>query len=641
MAGAESRTHVVGTAGHVDHGKSTLVHALTGIHPDRLREEVERQMTIDLGFAWLTLPEGESVGFVDVPGHRDFIENMLAGVSGMDAVLLVIAADEGVMPQTREHAAILRLLGVERGIIVLTKADLADDPDWLHMVEADARALLTGTPLADSEVMAVSARTGQGVPELVQALASLLHGLPPRADHGRPRLPIDRVFSMPGFGTVLTGTLLDGRLELGQDVELSPSGLRGRIRGLQTHKRKIEIAMPGSRVAVNISGVGVEAVERGEVLGQPGMHPATRLMDVRIDCLADASGPITHNQELKLFTGTAQRVARIRVLDSDRIRPGESGWAQLVLRQAVVASAGDRLVVRRPSPGETLGGGLVIEPAPARLHKRREAQVLATLQRLAQGDPRDRLVELAASEGPATLAQLAAVAKLDEGSAAALAADLIASGRVRRIGAGAPSAEGLLIENQAWGRLTERARRVLEEYHRSFPLRAGMPREELKSRLHLEGKVYLACLHAWCVEGKLQEVAGCVAVARFRPAPAGSQQAAMERMMGQVKAAEFAPPSVKDMTDALGDELYAYLVASGELVVVSPEVAFGAEAYGKLVRGTSELLAREGQATVARIRDEFDTSRKYILALLEHLDAKGITVRDGDVRRLGPRASQG
>jgi len=641
VPGAEDRTHVVGTAGHVDHGKSTLVHALTGIHPDRLREEVERQMTIDLGFAWLTLPEGEAIGIVDVPGHRDFIENMLAGVGGMDAVLLVIAADEGVMPQTREHAAILRLLGVERGIIVLTKVDLVDDPEWLRMVEADARALLAGTPLAESQVLAVSARTGLGLPELVRALATLLQGLPQRADRRRPRLPIDRVFSMPGFGTVMTGTLLDGCLELGQDIELSPSGLRGRIRGLQTHKRRIERAVPGSRVAVNISGVGVEGVERGEVLGLPGMHPATRLMDVRVDCLADASGPITHNQELKLFTGTAQRAARIRILDGDRIRPGESGWAQLVLRHAVAASAGDRLVVRRPSPGETLGGGIVVEPAPARLHRRREARILATLERLAQGDPRDRLVEVAAREGPASLAHLAALAKLDEGSAAAWAADLIAAGRLRRIGAGAPPAEGLLIESEAWDRLTERARRVLEAYHLSFPLRAGMPREELKSRLHLEGRAYPACLQAWGVEGKVREVAGSVALDGFHPAPSEPQQAAIEALMGRVRAAEFSPPSVKDLTDALGEELYAYLVASGALVVVSPEVAFGAEAYGKLVRGVRELLGREGKATVARIRDEFDTSRKYILALLEHLDARGITVRDGDVRRLGPRGGEG
>jgi selenocysteine-specific elongation factor len=364
-------------------------------------------------------------------------------------------------------------------------------------------------------------------------------------------------------------------------------------------------------------------------------------MDVRIDCLEDASGPISHNQELKLFTGTAQRVARIRILDGDRIRPGESGWAQLVLRRAVAAAAGDRLVVRRPSPGETLGGGIVIEPAPARLHRRREAQVLATLKRLAHGDPRDRLAEAAASEGPATLAQLAAVAKLDQGTAAGMVEDLIAAGRVRRIGAGTSPAEALLIESKAWARLTERAQRVLEKFRRAYPLRPGVPREELKSRLGLESKVYLACLHTWGVEGLVQETSGCVAQRGFRPTPSESQQAAIERLMGQVAAAEFSPPSVKDMTDALGEELYAYLVASAALVAVSPEVAFGAEAYGKLVRGVRELLAREGQATVARIRDEFDTSRRYILALLEHLDARGITVRDGDVRRLGPRAGEG
>jgi selenocysteine-specific elongation factor len=637
----EGRTHVVGTAGHVDHGKSTLVHALTGIHPDRLREEVEREMTIDLGFAWLTLPQGEAVGIVDVPGHRDFIENMLAGVGGMDAVMLVVAADEGVMPQTREHAAILRLLGIERGILVLSKADLADDPEWLRLVESEARALLAGTPLAESRVVPVSARTGQGVPELVQALASLLRDLPHRADRGRPRLPIDRVFTMPGFGTVVTGTLLDGRLELGQEVELSPSGMRGRVRGLQTHKRKIELALPGSRVAVNLSGVGAESVARGEVLTLPGAYPATRLIDVRVDCLADASAPITHNQELKLFIGTAQRVARIRLLGGERLRPGESGWAQLVLRRAVTALAGDRLVVRRPSPGETLGGGVVVETAPARLHRRQDAHILATLERLAQGDPRERLVERAAAEGPATAQQLAAAANLDTDSAAAMLEDLIGGGRMRRLGAAAPAAERLLVESNSWKQLTDRARSVVQEYHRAFPLRPGVPREELKSRLGLQGRAFLACLHTWCAEGLMRESSGCVALLDYRPAPSASQQAAIDRVMAQVVAAGSSPPTVKELTDALGAEVYAYLVTSGALVSVSPEVAFGAAAYRTLVSGVRQLLAREGQATVARLRDEFGTSRKYVLALLEHLDAKGITVRDGDFRRLGPGAGVG
>jgi selenocysteine-specific elongation factor len=445
---------------------------------------------------------------------------------------------------------------------------------------------------------------------------------------------------MQGFGTVLTGTLLDGRLELGQEVELSPSGLRGRVRGLQTHKHKLELALPGSRVAVNLSGVGVEAVERGDVLTLPSAFHPTRLIDVRVDCLADASGPITHNQELKLFIGTAQRVARIRLLDGERIRPGESGWAQLVLRRPVAASSGDRLVVRRPSPGETLGGGIVVEPAPARLHRRREAQVLATLRRLAQGDPRERLIELTASEGPVAPAQLAAAAQLDPESAAAMTQELIDGGRVRPIGPAGSSSEAFLIECEAWSRLASRARGVLEDYHRGYPLRPGVPREELKSRMRLEAKVFLACLHTWCAEGLMREALGCVALAGFRPEPSTSQQAAIDRVMGQVAAAGFSPPSVKELTDALGSEVYAFLVASGALVSVSPEVAFGAEAYGTLVRGVCGLLAREGQATVARIRDEFGSSRKYILALLEHLDARGMTVRDGDIRRPGPRAVQ-
>ena len=276
---------VIGTAGHVDHGKSTLVQALTGIHPDRLKEEREREMTIDLGFAWLKLPDGEDIGVVDVPGHRDFIENMLAGVGGIDATLFVIAADEGIMPQTREHLAILDILQVQGGVVALTKVDLIDDPDWLYLVEDDVHTALEGTILADAPVIRVSARTREGLPELLQALSTCLAERPARPDLGRPRLPVDRVFSMPGFGTVVTGTLLDGNLRLGDEVEILPSGLRGRVRGLQTHKHKEEQAVPGSRTAVNISGVNLEQVLRGDVIAHPGDYQPTRRMDMRFHLL--------------------------------------------------------------------------------------------------------------------------------------------------------------------------------------------------------------------------------------------------------------------------------------------------------------------------------------------------------------------
>ncbi|MEI7848269.1 MAG: selenocysteine-specific translation elongation factor, partial [Chloroflexota bacterium] len=267
---------VIGTAGHVDHGKSTLIAALTGTHPDRLKEEQEREMTIELGFGWLLLPDGEEVGIVDVPGHRDFIANMLAGVGGIDAALLVIAADEGVMPQTSEHLAILDLLQIQRGLVVITKIDMVDDADWLDLVENDIHTALAGTVLENAPMLRVSARKGLGLEELKRALAVLLQDLPPRMDLGRPRLPIDRVFSMPGFGTVVTGTLSDGHLGLADEVEILPSGKKGRIRGLQSHKKKEENATPGSRTAVNISGLAVDEIGRGEVLVTPGHYQVTR-----------------------------------------------------------------------------------------------------------------------------------------------------------------------------------------------------------------------------------------------------------------------------------------------------------------------------------------------------------------------------
>ncbi|MCZ7542658.1 MAG: selenocysteine-specific translation elongation factor [Anaerolineae bacterium] len=345
--------HVIGTAGHVDHGKSALVRALTGINPDRLREEQEREMTIDLGFAWLTLPNGESVGIVDVPGHRDFIENMLAGVGGIDAALFVVAADEGVMPQTREHLAILDLLETQGGVIALTKRDLIHDPEWLELVTAEVSEAVDGTVLADAPIIPVSAHTGEGLEALVTALQSALAGRPPHPDRGRPRLWVDRVFTISGFGTVVTGTLTDGALAVGQEVVFLPEGLRGRVRGLQTHKAKIERALPGSRVAVNVSGVSKDQVRRGDLLTIPGWLRGTVLADVRFRHLPDASRPLRHNTEVKLFVGAAEVVARARLLDAPELAPGQEGWLQLRLERetpSCVATASSCAIPRRRRP---------------------------------------------------------------------------------------------------------------------------------------------------------------------------------------------------------------------------------------------------------------------------------------------------
>ena len=356
---------VIGTAGHVDHGKSTLIEALTGIHPDRLKEEREREMTIDLGFAWLELPGGEPVGIVDVPGHRDFIENMLAGIGGIDAVLFVVAADEGVMPQTREHLAILDILQINGGVIALTKIDMVSEDEWLDLVEDDVSRVVAGTILQDAPILRVSAKNDLGLSELLVTLEEVLAEKPPRQDLGRPRLPVDRVFSIAGFGTVVTGTMSDGHLQVGDEVEILPDGTHGRIRGLQTHKQKEELAIPGSRTAINISGVGLDAVKRGDVVVHPGDYQPSQRMDLRFRLLPDVSQSLKHNTEVKLFIGAAEVLARVRTLGKEEIQPGDEGWLQLEMREPIVAIRGDHYIIRRPSPGETLGGGRVVDPHPS------------------------------------------------------------------------------------------------------------------------------------------------------------------------------------------------------------------------------------------------------------------------------------
>ena len=389
--------YVIGTAGHVDHGKSTLVQALTGIDPDRLAEEKAREMTIDLGFAWLELGDEAAqveVGVVDVPGHRDFIENMLAGVGGIDVALFVVAADEGVMPQTREHLAILDLLEVRGGVVALTKTDLvADDPDWLELVMLDVSEALQGTVLADAPILPVSAKTGAGMAELKQVLWQKLAASPPRPDNGRPRLPIDRIFTLSGFGTIVTGTLIDGRFHIGDTVEIQPTGLKGRIRGLQTHKTKLDVARPGSRVAINLTGIDKDDLARGHVVAAPDVIGHTILFDAAYRHLPDATKPLKHNTTIKLFVGAAELLARVRVLGSERIEPGQSGWLQLATTEPVAVTRGDRFILRRPSPGETIGGGRVLDPHPGRRHRRFRSETVERLKTLSQGTPAELLLQ--------------------------------------------------------------------------------------------------------------------------------------------------------------------------------------------------------------------------------------------------------
>lgn len=643
---------VIGTAGHVDHGKSTLVEALTGIHPDRLKEEREREMTIDLGFAWLRLPGAdgepdEEVGIVDVPGHRDFIENMLAGVGGIDAALFVVAVDEGVMPQTREHLAILDLLNIQGGVVALTKIDMLDtDPqaraEWLGLVESELRALLQGTVLEGAPVVPVSARSGEGLAELKQALRACLRGRPPRPDLGRPRLPVDRVFTMPGFGTVVTGTLLDGRFAVGDEVEVLPGGRRGRVRGLQTHKKKEQVALPGSRTAINIAGLAVEQVRRGDVIVHPGDYHPTQRLDVHFRLLPEVSRPLTHNSEVKLFLGTAEVMARLRLLGVETLQPGEEGWLQLELRQAVVAVRGDRYILRRPSPGETLGGGFVIDPHPQKRHRRFAIETLRALEALALGTPQEVLRQTLLNLGAAPWQQVLERSHLEAASATQAARMMLASGEMLLL-EDSPSdelrPEAPVIHRSVWEQVTERAIGEVEAYHRAFPLRRGMPREELHSRLRETTRLGSAViLHAvvrrLVTQGMLHEEGPLVFLPghriRFNP----TQQQAIERLWTRFAAQPFAPPTLKECQAEVGEEVCNALIELGELVRVAPEVVFRRADYERFVEEVRHLIQSQGALTVAQARDHFHTSRRYALALLEHLDALGVTRREGDERRL-------
>ena len=610
------RNYVVGTAGHIDHGKSTLITTLTGIDPDRLAEEKRRGMTIDLGFAHLQLPSGLDVGIVDVPGHARFIRNMLAGTHGLDAVMLVIAADEGVMPQTREHLEIIDLLDVRRGVVVLSKVDLVD-ADWLALVNSEVVQTLEGTSLASAPVVPFSAFTGEGKSELIATLDALLAASPSRPDLGRPRLPIDRAFTMSGFGTVVTGTLVDGSLNVGEELEVVPSGRTVRVRGLQQHNRKVETASPGSRVAANLTGVEKEQLARGDVLARPKTLEATRRADATVRVLASASQPLRHGAALLLHTGTAEVGCRVIVLDSDEIAAGAEGWVQLYLERPIAAAERDRLILRIPSPATTIAGGTFVDVTPRR-HARHDSVVRDSLERRAAGDvlqeelrkyPRGVTV---AALLKATMAPEADVARLD----------------ARRIG-------DWLFDKGAWRAITDRATRELGAYHSAHPLRPGVAREELRNRLGVSPGAFPSVVQGLLQDGLVVERVGSVALPEHRVElhEVDGTATALVELLGRQP---FAPPSLSDAVKQTGatPEVVRALAQRGEIVRVSDDIAFTKAAYESAVAMVRGIIANSGSITVAQLRDSMGASRRPVLALLEHLDAQHVTRRVGDARVL-------
>jgi selenocysteine-specific elongation factor len=607
---------VVGTAGHIDHGKSTLITALTGIDPDRLVEEKRRGMTIDLGFAHMSLPSGREVGIVDVPGHARFIRNMLAGVHGLDAVILVVAADEGVMPQTREHLEIVDLLEVHRGLVALTKVDLVDD-EWRGLVTAEVAEALEGTSLAGAEILPISAVTGAGLHDLVVALDLLLDDTDPRADLGRPRLPVDRVFTMSGFGTVVTGTLVDGPLSVGDELEVFPQGRTVRVRGLQRHNLKVDSVPPGTRVAANLSGIDKNDLTRGDVLARPHSLTPTRRIDAHVRVLPAASRPLRHGAELQLHTGTSEVGCRAIVLETEAIEPGTEGWIQLYLDRAIAAATLDRFVLRVPSPSSTLAGGRFADVAPYK-HSRHDSAARASLERRAAGDVLQE--ELAKYPRGVTVAALLKATTAPDAHVQGL--------RARRIG-------DWLFADEAWTAIADRAGRELTTFHEAHPLRPGMAREELRSRLGVPPGSFPAVVQGLLEDGRVAERDGVLAAPAHRVALEESDGPAA-RIVELIGRQPFAPPSLPEAMEksGAGPEVVRALAQRGDLVRVSDDIAFTRDAYANAIALVKEVIAASGSVTVAQLRDRMGASRRPVLALLEHLDAERVTRRVGDSRVL-------
>jgi len=607
--------HVIGTAGHVDHGKSTLVQRLTGIDPDRFEEEKRRGLTIDLGFAWLPLPSGNEIGIVDVPGHERFIKNMLAGAGGISVVLFVVAANEGWMPQSTEHLAILDVLGITSGVVALTKADTVD-AETVEIARLQTEDHLERTGLGGSPVVPVSAVTGDGLEELVLRLDEAVERAPDPTDRNRPRLWIDRVFSISGAGTVVTGTLAGGRLEVDREIEISPQGRRARVRSIQSHKKQLQSVGPANRVALNLVGLDRGSAERGDAVVTPSGWRPTRTIDVEVGVLPEwavgSDHELTERGSHLLYVGSAETPVRVKLLDSTSIRAGERGFAQLYLRDPLPLARGDRFVMRDAGRKLSFGGGVVLDPLASRA-QRADRSRLALLHRLAGASESEGLTALIEAEG-----------QLNAHEAALRTGHL-------GMAPGIAQLDDLLVSEQRLEELRSNVRRLLHEHHSANPLESGMTRAAVRAETGLEPGAFDALVDT------TEDVASDGALLRLEShavSMSPEQQRARDRVLTAIASEGFTPPLVKDL-DA-DSALLRALVDSGELVRIGDFYLTSSQAIAARTR-VRNAIESSGPLTVAQIRDLLGTSRKYAVPLCEWLDQTGATLRQGDTRILGPR----
>lgn len=630
---------VIGTAGHVDHGKTQLVRALTGVDTDRLPEEKRRGISIDLGFAPCLLPSGRRAAIVDVPGHERFIRNMVAGATGMDLVLLVVAADEGVMPQTREHLDILHLLGVQAGAIALTKIDLVE-PEWLELVEEEVREAVRGTFLEGAPVVRVSSVTGEGLDRLLRVVDELIPRVRPRPLDALPRLPIDRSFTVTGFGTVVTGTLAAGTVHLEDRLELLPAGIPVRVRHLQVHGRPVEQAVAGQRVALNLAGVGSADVQRGHVLAAPGALAPAEELAVAVQLLPHAPRGLRSGARVRLHVGTDEVIGRLWLLDRSELVPGERGYALFRAERPAVAAPGDRFIVRTFSPMHTVGGGTVLDTG--RPYRRRPADV-ARLQARDTADPVARArAELRDAGMPLPEPELARRLLLTPEGFLRIRPRLLAEGGA------VPLPEGFLVDGEVLERLRHRCVEAVEAFHRREPLRPGMPREELRAALESppDPRAFAALLAHLHQAGALEVEGDAVHRPGYAPRLEEAAARELERLEGVFREAGLSPPPPAEAAARAGVDpsrasgLLEHLAAAGVLVRLAPDLYLHREAFEGAARTVACHIAEHGPATVAEVRDLLGTTRRLALPLLEAMDRQELTRRVGDRRVLTPRGQK-
>jgi selenocysteine-specific elongation factor len=627
---------ILGTAGHIDHGKTSLVRALTGIETDRLKEEKERGITIELGFAYLDLPNGQRLGIIDVPGHERFIKNMVAGASTIDLVALIIAADEGVMPQTREHLDICSLLGIKKGLVVLTKIDMVEE-DWLGLVQEDIKEFLKGTFLEGALIQPVSSSTGQGIPELITALERLSNEVEERSSAGIFRLPVDRVFTMRGFGTVITGTAVSGSLSVGDQVTLYPQEIQAKVRGIQVHNQDTEQVRAGLRTAINLQGIEKATVNRGDVVASVlGLYPS-HLLDLQVRLLKSAQRPLKHRSQIRFHSGTSEILGRLLLLEGEEIKPGKTGFCQLRLTERVALLPGDLSVIRSYSPVQTIGGAEVLNVIPVK-HKRLNPEVIEQLWVLKSGTDSEKVtlqVLLSGANG-ISRQKLGQVLPLPPKKLDDLLKELLS----QKVLTQWDKENKIIIHQVELNKLSKAATQELEGYHQANPLKPGLPKEELKSRLPQirETKLFNFLLNQLVEQKILVQEKELVRLSGHKVQLKEDQQAVQDSLEKVYLKSGLQPPYFKELVEQFPKgqprEVLELMVKEGKLVKVKEDLYFHKQVIEGLKKRMIQWLKEKGEITTPEFKDMTQTSRKYTIPLLEYFDALQVTMRVEDKRLL-------